>query len=251
MTKEELTQKLEKIKLPEIELLSHKQKLRRFLMSRYSIEQKRREILAFLRPVLVGGFALAILLAAIFNASFFTRPSLALAKEIALRDPRIRSLVDQGAIIKETQLADKKGYLLLGLRQFPVGPAPLKSANILAKDSAFLVEVDFKDKKVSELKELFLPEAVFSKEEENKIKEISQKSELVKKEIPEKAQIQKIEAKTPQLKLIKKGKKIEVQPERGATIIYKDESKTWKSEINLDKAKVEAVEFLGEEDNSQ
>lgn len=260
MKEEDLIKKIERIELPEVELSGHRHKLRRFLMSRHSIEQKRGEVFSFLRPVLVGGFAFAILLAVILNASFFTRPSLALAKEIALQDSRVRSLIDRGAIIKETELADNKGYLLVQLTESRPAPASAEgSVFFSAKErgslspfgpnqAVFLIEVDFKGKKVSDLKEIPNPLLSFSQAEEEAIKEISQQSDAVRKMIPFEAKIKEIQPVYSQLKLVNKGSRVEVKPEKEAVIIYKQNNKEWQGKINLGSSRVEKIEFLGEGD---
>ncbi|MDP2927151.1 MAG: hypothetical protein Q8N65_03400 [bacterium] len=175
MREEDLIKKLERIELPEVELLGHKHKLRLFLMSRYSVEQKRGEVFAFLRPVLAGGFAFAILLAAILNASFFSQPSLALAKEIALRSPEVRALIEEGGIIQDIQIVQGRARLLLikpvtrssrGVAKTekierPADSLPAENQQFFSKPSkeavtftTFSVDVDFKENKVTSVRKV-------------------------------------------------------------------------------------------------
>lgn len=249
-----MIQRLNKIERPEIELPAQRQKLRRVLLRQYD----RPPSFGLAWPVLPVALALAVFLVWVFQPSVFPRTDVALAKEIALQDARVRSLIDRGAIIKETELADNKGYLLVQLAESR--PAAAEGSVFFSireqgspsslgpTPAVFLVEVDFRGKKVSDLKEVPNPLSSFSPAEEEVIKAISQQSDVVKKEVPFEAEIKEIQPIRSQLKLIKKGSRVEVKPEKEAVIIYKQDNKEWQGKINLGSSRVEKIEFLGEGD---
>ena len=111
MNNSDLEKKLERVKVPEVELLGHKQKLRAFLLENYA----RKEVFSPFKRAVPLGFAFIILLTLILRAPVFQRLDVALAKEIALRDSNFKSLIEQGGIIEETQVLGSKGYMLVRL----------------------------------------------------------------------------------------------------------------------------------------
>jgi hypothetical protein len=223
----DLEKKLENLKTPEIELLSHKQKLRAFLLENYA----QKEVFNPFKRAVPLGFALIVLFALVLRLPAFEKQDVVLAKEIALRDSNFKSLIEQGGIIKETQLSDSKAYMLVGLEKTAL---------------TFLVEVDFKEKKVSQIKELPQPSLSFNQKEEEAVREISEQSEKVKKEIPLEAEIKEIKPVLIQFKLVKRGSSMEVQTEKEATIIYQKNGQSWESRIDLQTARVKRIELVGE-----
>jgi len=119
MKKEDLIKKLENIKTPNIEIQSHKQRLKMALLSSgYFKEEKIMNPIMFwtkrLAPV---GVALALILVIGFTV---IQPKLQIAKamEIAKNDPRIQQLMeDYGVEIKEVKVQDGKAYVLLALSE--------------------------------------------------------------------------------------------------------------------------------------
>ncbi len=249
MNKEELIQKLEKIKVPEIELASHKRKLRAYLLSQYPIQ----EVFSFFKKALPIGFVFIILLALVFETSIFQGPDIVTAKDIAMKDPRFKALIEEGGIIKDTQLADSKGYMLVRLdkpKELSYQDKTMVVSGTASKEpvSEFLIEIDFKEKKVSQIKELPLPDLFLSEQDKEKITLISEESEAIKKAIPQEAVIEEIKPDLPQTKLVKKGNKVEAESAIKATVIYKADGKKWQAMIDFEENKVESIEFLGEQE---
>ena len=225
MDEKDLIKKLEGLKVPEVELFSHKQKLRAFLLESYA----QKEIFNPFKRAVPLGFALIVLLALVLKLPALQKQDVALAKEIALRDSNFKSLIEQGGIVKETQLSDSKAYMLVHLGETAL---------------TFLVEVDFKEKKVSQIKELPQPSLSFNREEEEAVREISKQSQRVRKEIPLEAEIKEIRPVLIQLKLVKKGNKIEVLSEKEAAVIYKKNGQSWEGRIDLESASVRKIEMM-------
>ncbi len=247
---------LDKIKTPEIELPDHRQKLRYFLLSQYKEKQPSLAWLWKAVPVLAG---LAILAVAIFNSQLWPSPDIALAKEIAFKDNRVKVLLEQGAIMKEAEVAENKGFLLFYKVNQPEKIIAAKEANgpafanveklfgaldaLDSQVSVFLVEVDFKNKKVSSVKRANLPSS-FTEAEKLVAQEVSEQSELVKEMIPSEAKIREIKPTLPQIKLLKDKKEVKAVPFNEAKIIYQAGDKSWQATINFGENKVESVEPL-------
>ncbi|MCD6283690.1 hypothetical protein J7J12_00330, partial [bacterium] len=111
MKKEDLIKKLENIKTPEIEIQSHKQRLKMALLS--SGYFKENSIMFWTKRLIPAGIALALILAIGFGV---IQPKLQIAKamEIAKKDPQIQQLMkDYGVEIKQVKLKNGKAYVLL------------------------------------------------------------------------------------------------------------------------------------------
>ena len=242
----DLEKKLENLKTPEIELLNHKQKLRAFLLENYA----QKEVFSPFKRAVPLGFALIVLIALVLRLPALQKQDVALAKEIALRDSNFKSLIEQGGIIEEAQVLGPKGYMLVRLEKtalfLDAGNAQKLAAPLSVPALTFLVEVDFKEKKVSQIKELPQPSLSFSQQEEAAVREISKQSEKIKKEIPLEAKIKEIKPVLIQLKLVKKGNSMEVLPEKEAMIIYQKNGQIWEGRIDPQTASVRKIELVGE-----
>jgi len=249
MEEQDLIKKLEEVKAPEVELASHKRKLRAYLLSQYPVQ----EAFGFFKRALPIGFAFIILLALVFETSIFQGPDVVTAKDIAMKDPRVKALIEEGGVIKETQLADSKGYMLVRLdkpKELSYQDKTMAVSGTVSEEpvSEFLIEVDFKEKKVSQIKELPLPDLFLSEQDKEKITLISEESEAIKKAIPGEAAIEEIKPSSFQTKLVKKGNKMEAESVIKATVIYRADGKKWQAMINFDENEVELIEFLGEQE---
>jgi hypothetical protein len=254
MENEELNQKLASLSCPEAELPSYRIKLRRFLLNRYPPERKREHVFFFWKSLSLSGCAFLLTLY-LFNSWLFPQPDIALAREIALKDPRFVSLVEKGAFIQEAQLSGNKGYLLVSLGQaaqdMAFGPSvsPLASVfkirPVTLTQSSFLVEVDFRQRKVAQLKPLEISNNIGS-EEEQRLREMSQGNETVKKEIPEGAQIKEVKITSSRFKLVEKNQQIQAQPLNEALIIYQKGQQLW--QVDMNGAKVEKIQLISAEE---
>jgi len=149
MRKEDLIKKLENIKTPEIEIQSHKERLKVALLSSgYFKEEKIMNPIAFWTKRLVpAGIALALILAIGFSV---IQPKLQIAKamEIAKKDPQIQQLMkDYGLEIKEVKLQDGKAYVLLALPEEKL-PSGLTKGRVRGPGQFFIA---YKDPKTGEI----------------------------------------------------------------------------------------------------
>ena len=106
MKEEDLIKKLEEIKLPEIEIKSHRERLKLALLESYLRETKKGELFGFLRKAIPATAFLVISCFLIFNNLIFPKYNLARAKEIALQNDEIKSWIDKGATIKDVKVMD-------------------------------------------------------------------------------------------------------------------------------------------------
>ena len=123
MKYEDLIKKLENIEVPEIEIQSHKQRLKMALFTRLNFAKQNFDgqdsgyfwNKIMLKKLIPAGVALALILVVGFT---LIQPKLQIARamEIAKNDPQIQQLMkDYGVEIKEVKLQDGKAYVLLTL----------------------------------------------------------------------------------------------------------------------------------------
>ena len=253
---EDLTEKLEKVKTPEIEILSHKEKLRQILLSQYQRERKNWLFFSIFQKLAFTGLGL-ILIFFVFNNLIYPNYSLAKAREIALKDPQIKEMIEKGGMIKDLQIIKNQAFVLIQTAKEEIVTAPQiaeKKALGIEEERAekkeerpvALAEINLKEEKVAKIEKIVPPIIQFTEKEKEKIQEISQR------EIPKEAEIKEVIPPSSELKLIKKEGKIQVLPEKKeeATIIYQVDKGRWQGKINLKEEKVEEVKFLGEIENN-
>jgi len=272
MKEEDLIKKLEGIKLPEIEIKSHRERLKLVLLENYLQETKKGELFGFLRKVVPATAFLIISCFLIFNNLIFPKYNLAKAKEIALQSDEIKSWIDKGATIKDAKVIDGKVYVLIqpaeseqktvnaedtqNISEFK-GGAIAPSAAPTVKEEEFkgaMAEINIKDKKISNIEKLapIVTDLIENKKE--KVLEIASKSQDIQKIIPKEAEILNISVSTPRFKLTKKGNTILIQPEaedeEKASIIYQFEGNRWEGKINLKNGEVEEIKPLEKAENN-
>jgi hypothetical protein len=252
---EDLTEKLEKVKTPEIEILSHKEKLRQILLSQYQRERKNWLFFSIFQKLAFTGLGL-ILIFFVFNNLIYPNYSLAKAREIALKDPRIKAMIEKGGAIKDLQIIENQAFVLIQPAKEEIVTAPQiaekKALGIEEKAEkkeerpVALAEINLREEKVAKIEKIVPPVVQFTEKEKEKIQEISQR------EIPKEAEIKEVIPPSSELKLIKKEGKIQVLPEKKeeATIIYQLDKGRWQGKINLKEEKLEEIEFLGEIENN-
>jgi len=253
---EDLIEKLEKIKTPEIEISSHKRKLRQFLLSKYLREKRSWVVFNIFQKTIPVGIALILIFFAINNL-IYPSYNLARAKEIALKDSQIKELIEKGGVIKDVKIIKNRAYVLIQPAKEEIAKMPQiaekealsigKSEEIKREEAPVaLAEISIKEKKVAKIEKITPPVISFSEEEKEKIQEISQK------QIPKEAEIKEIIPPSSELKLIKKGGEIWVLPEtkKEAIIIYQIDKSRWQGKINLKEERVEELKFLGEFENN-
>ena len=223
MKERDLIKKLEKISLPEIEISSHKRKLREILFSKYSREKSSWVVFNIFQKAVPVGMVI-ILIFFIFNNLIYPSYNLAKAKEIALKNPQIKEWVEKGAVIKDVKIVKNRAYVLLqpveskikeepGISKFESSGSPKVEEIKKEETQIALAEVDIKEGKVVKIEKIVPPVIPLTEGEKEKIQEITQNDPEIQKNIPKEAKIKEIITQTPQLKLIKKGEGVQVLPE--------------------------------------
>jgi hypothetical protein len=242
MEEKELIEKLEKIKIPEIELKSHKQWLKMKLIDWKYREKKAFEIFSILKKVGVFSGSLILILGMIFIATNFLVPknNLLLAQKIALKNPEIKEMIERGAKIEDLKTTDDKAYLLISQTE---------------NELPTLTEVNLKERRVLKFEKILPEDFPLTEREKEKAKEIAKIiPEIDERAIIPKFEIREIEVKEIKLapplkvKLIKEKGQIKVVPkEKRVLIIYKVGQNKWLKRINITEERVEEIKFLGRE----
>ena len=234
---EDLIKKLEKIELPEIEIPSHKEKLKSILESQYLKEKRGWGIFPIWKKILIpaGTIAVIIIIALLISNLIFPQYTLAQVEEIAMKNPQVKELIERGAEIKDIKIIKDRGYVLLSPKE-----AAFQTKQL---EEGALVEINLKAKKVSRIDKITPQVSPLTEQEKENVKKTIEKSESLKLGEPEITEIKTIPA-FPQ-KLIEKDKKIEVLPEKRASVIYKIGEKQWEGRVNLQKEIMESTKFLG------
>jgi len=229
---EDLIKKLEKIELPEIEIPSHKEKLKSILESQYLKEKRGWEIFPIWKRGLIpaGTIAVIIIIALLISNLIFPQYTLAQVEEIAMKNPQVKELIERGAEIKDIKIIKDRGYVLLSPKE-----AAFQTKQL---EEGALVEINLKAKKVSRIDKITPQVSPLTEEDKENVKKTIEK--LGEPEITEIKAVPSF----PQ-KLIEKDKKIEVLPEKRASVIYKIGEKQWEGRVNLQKEIMESTKFLG------
>jgi hypothetical protein len=265
MEEKDLIRKLEKISLPEIEIKSHKNRLKLALMEKYLPTKQRGEFFGILRKLAPVSAIAVILFFFISNNLNSPQRNLAKAKEIALKNTEIKDWVAEGAIIKDVQIVDGRAYVLIEPTEVEkekeavsnnLKIAGLPSETSKVKEEEFkgaLVEVDIKEKKISKIENLTPKVTNLIEVKKEKTKEIADRNLEIQKIITEGAEVLDINVTTPKFKLNRQGSSVQALPEteaeERASIIYKSDGNTWEGKINLTKEEVEEIKFFGELQN--
>ena len=229
---EDLIKKLEKIELPEIEIPSHKEKLKSILESQYLKEKRGWEIFPIWKRGLIpaGTIAVIIIIALLISNLIFPQYTLAQVEEIAMKNPQVKELIERGAEIKDIKIIKDRGYVLLSPKE-----AAFQTKQL---EEGALVEINLKAKKVSRIDKITPQVSPLTEEDKENVKKTIEK--LGEPEITEIKAVPSF----PQ-KLIEKDKKIEVLPEKRASVIYEVGEKQWEGRVNLQKEIMESTKFLG------
>lgn len=275
MKKEDLIKKLETIKTPEIEIQSHKQRLKMVVLN--SGYFKKKTIMFYTKRLVPIGVALALILVVGFT---IINPKLQMARamEIAKNDPQIKELMEEyGVEIKEVKLQDDKAYVLLilpgenlppeleertlGTKGGMRGPGQYyityqdSATGEVVEFSGSVAEIDLKTKKVEKLKmieEMKFNITPLTEEEKARAIEIAKSEPKIQEMIPDLEEREVIVKSMPPFKF-----RLDEDPDNGmeltsadpnedkrANVIFKSDEMQDIITVNLTTGKVEgAVSF--------
>ena len=250
---EDLTKKLEEISLPEIEIPSHKRELRETLLSKYPKEKRIWAVFDILQKTIPLGMAIILIFFAINNL-IYPNYNLSKAKEIALKNPQVKELIEKGGEIKDIEIIKNQAYLLVQpIREeekmaIPelekMGAAEVREAE-KEEISGALIQINLKGKEINKIKKLS-PQAIpLTEKEEELAKEIAEKNPQIQEIIKKEAKIKEINPlPSYQMKLLKEDDSIKVVPEeKKVQIIYEFDNNLLKGEVDLIEGRVKKVEL--------
>lgn len=252
MENEDLIKKLENIDLPEVEIGSHKRRLKMALFNS-GYFQKRRPWEVFKRSfvLVLPTFAVLMILSWLVVKPKFTEIRIL---NIAKNDPAVLKLMEEkGIALNEIKIKDGKAYILMNLPEkeeakeeiIPVGIQKEKDQTKNVEGA--IVEVNLNQKKVSEIKMIKGDEvSPLDSSEKEEARRIAEEEEIVKEIIPREAKIEEVKSVLPQkLNLIERNEKVEAVrnplAEKRAWVRYTTDGKEWMIRVNLDKKKVEEI----------
>lgn len=253
MKNEDLIKKLENIDLPEIEIQSHKRRLRAVLLNSGYFQKKRPWEIFKRRFVFVfPSLALLVILGLLVVEPKLTE---AQALKIAKKDPDVLKLMEErGVTLNEVKIKDGKAYVLLNVPEKEsikekAVPIEIQKAEEETKNvEGAIIEVNLNQKKVAEIKTIKGDEvSPLDNKEREEARKIVEEEEIVKEIVPQQARIEEVKSALPrELNLIERNQTIEAIPsplaEKRAWVRYTIDGKEWMVEVNLDKKKVERVE---------
>lgn len=253
MEKDDLIKKLEEVSLPEIEISSHKRKLRTALLAKYFPEKKKAAVFDIFQKLAPVGVIALILLVFAANSFLFPQSSLAKAREIALRDPQIKEMMAKGADIKNIEIVGKKAYVLVG----PAKAVPekamvpsLAAGKAGAKEEILgvLAEINFQEKRVAKINKITPQNFSLSQEDKEKTTEMARENLQKQEVVPQSAEVLEVKVIPSAVRLIRKDNNVQIVPvlPPEATVIYENEKQQWEGKINLQTGEMKNVQFLGE-----
>jgi len=263
MEYEDLIKKLKNTSLPEIELPTHKKKLRRILLTSKYFKKSTfwsvfKKSLAFTVPALVLLIIIGINI---------IQPKLieARALRIARNDPEVQKLItEEKVVLDEVKIKDGKVYVLLNptsIETIQFGSAQQKAITIQEAEEEVrppmgaVVEINMRQKQVSEIKPVQEDILSLAEKEKELAEQIVQKESLIKEILSEEARIERVKATFPErLRLIERGDEVLAVPdptdEKKAEIYYTTDGQRWMVQVNLNQDRVEQIirlKGLGEE----
>ena len=250
---EDLIKKLEEISFPEIEIPGHKRKLRETLFGKYPKEKRIWAVFNILQKTIPLGMAIILIFFAINNL-IYPNYNLSKAKEIALKNPQVKELIEKGGEIKDIEIIKNQAYLLVQpIREeekmiIPelekMGATEIREAE-KEEISGALIQVNLKGKEINKIEKLS-PQAIpLAEKEEELAKEIAEKNPQIQEAIKKEAKIKEINPlPSYQMKLEKKDDSIKVVPqEKKVQIIYEFDNNLLKGEVDLIEGRVKKVEL--------
>lgn len=252
MEKEDLIKKLEKAELPDIEVLSHKRRLKQSLINWKYQEKGFGTGFGIFKKIAfpVGTVVSLVIIALILSNILFPQYTLAEAREIALKDPQVKEWIDMGAEIKDIEIIKNKAYVLVSPKAPSTETRQSIEESAKYKFEGALVEIKMGTKEVSNIEGIapqIIPLTNHEKERTLQIIEEQETSQTGYRKI-EVMNIEPVPTPPYQLKLEVRGKKVEVLPERQGyqkvRIIYDVNGERKEGEVNVTEEKVERIEIL-------
>lgn len=255
MEKEDLIKKLENTDLPNLELQGHKIWLKGALI-KWKCEDNKRLFLPniFSKRILKPAGALVVLLILVLLVSNIVYPTYTLAyvKNLAENNPEIKTILKENdAKIKDIQIIKNRAYILITPKDETGSNAPLSEEN---KIRATLVQMEIREKKVVEIKNIEPTAPTITQEEKDRAKKLLEKEEgktetirQLNSELENTIEIEKmilLPASPDKLELVKRGDVVEVVERKEIKVIYDNQGERKERDVDLTNNKIKEVEPL-------
>jgi len=262
MGNEDLIKKLENIRLPEIEIKSHKKGLKTALLSS-SYFKKQSPFEIFRKSLVFSLPALALLVILAFN---LIQPKLTEAKAlgIAKNNPEIKKLIEEkNMVLSEVKIKDGKAYVLLN-HQEEVNEKTEKTPAIKIQKmeenksgdediEGAIVEINLNQKEVAKINLIRGEDIVPLKDKDKEsARKIVDDEEIIKEIIPENAEIEKIESSLPRkIHMVEENQEFKAihnpdEDGKKAHVHYTSDGKRWIIRVDLERERVEEIEYYSD-----
>ena len=247
MKEEELIKKLESIKLPQIEIQSHRRRLRMALLnSEYFKEQPKAGVFSQVsstvkrgadvlkgliswrpvwKPALVSALAIALIVSsALFVPSLVSPSAETLAADIAKNSPEVQKLLgDDWVTVRKVQLVDGVGHVVC---EASIG-------------TFALAHVDLEEKEVVRAEKIKMPE--LTEEEKERAVEIAKADPRVQELLDKGAKIDTVFPIFGVIALTEENGETKVETSVSAAVAVTLDDEKWIVHVNLDEGKVERI----------
>ena len=160
MEKQDLIKRIEEISLPEIEISSHKEKLKNELLGNYFQKKKKWEFFVIFRKLAFATFNVAVFIS-VFSYIVLPQYSLAKTERIVFADSQIKKMMEEGNLSSEIKIVDNKSYVLI---------IPTEEGELIKIDqeefAGILVEVNLKEKRIEKINKITSQTSLDKKEKE-------------------------------------------------------------------------------------
>lgn len=262
MEKDALIKKLEEVQLPEIELESHKRRLRVALLDSDYFKRRESFLSILKRPLAIGLPSLVLVVVILLTV---VQPKLAEARavKIARDNPQIQKLLAERSIsFNEVKVRGGKGYVLFNPVTAKEAAEPQRLEGIEGnmageeeeerEQGAALVEVDLNQKRVVRIRHLEGEDVQpLTDQDRQAVERVISREQAIGRVIPPQARPVQIKPLLPEkLRLLKEDRSFGVAPhpesERKIQVRYIIDDEKVLLELNLTKQRVEKVKKVEE-----
>jgi len=255
---EELIKKLNKAELPEIEMLSHKSRLRTALLNsdyfkKLGFFDRIRKSFFFAVPAT----ALLIILAVTVVGPKITE---AKVLQIAKNDPEIKKIMEeQNMTLGDVKVKDNKAYVLLNPKVDETDSTiriQKTDMETLKETEAAIIEVNINKKEVVKIDQINSEDFMsLDDSEKDNARNIAEDEEIVSDIIPKEAKVEKVSSIPQGVHMVEKDDGMGIASDSGnekkASVQYSLDGKKWVVKVNLDKQRIEEIKYSFDDDKNE
>lgn len=259
---QELIKKLNNAEIPEIDMQSHKSKLKIALISS-DYFKKPSFWSVFRKPLFLAAPATALLL---ILAITVVQPKLVEAKafQIAKNNPEVKKIMEeQNMVLGDVKIKNNKAYILLNppsdsktISEDSTSIRIKKTKEIKNEIENAIIEVDIGKKEVTKIDSINSEKFTsLDEEEKDSARNIAGAEEIVSNIIPKEATIEKVSPISQDVHMVEKDNVIGIASDSGnekkANIQYILDGKKWSVKVNLDKKRIEEIKYSSSDNEDE